>query len=357
MTDKGIKEQCGMTFWNYLTDVAITFVQHPMTGDWLQVSKDYPGCMHGMHMRLRLLYPCIDLQNTIILVYCKLILITSILYTDELQRHHQYYDKVRELIEDMYNESGNKNVTLVCFSLGCPISYYLLTKYSGVDSTWKNKYINHYITIAGAWDGGVVGLDALISGRSQVVSLLMQLLNISPNDTAKFVRTIVGNMQSVYTLIPKGSVWGDEKLIEFNDKAYSAIEYKDMFRDLALGEYFLKHVAVEDLYGDFETAPEVPTLCMYSTGIDTPRNYTYKVNTDELYRVLNDSSLIEVGYGDGDGIVNIENAVTCLKWHDQAAPFESRICRGMKHGDGCGQEMFTWIEEIVLYRTNNRPRP
>lgn len=272
--------------------------------------------------------------------------------TDELDRLHGYYHAVQALIEKMYQDSDEKKVTLVCLSLGCPTSYYFLTNYRGATSEWKNRYIHTYITINGAWDGGVLALEALISGGITQGSLMAHLPKfdgLPADQSEKIFASILASFQSLYTLIPKASVWGDETLIEFNDRAYNAKQYHEMFEALNKEEHFMKFDAVKDLYNDYNTAPEVPTLCMYSTGVITPKKYRYHVPTNEFDRVFRNNSLVEIScYGDGDGTVNVENARTCHKWEKvQSADFEVKTCTGVPHGHGCGEYMLTWVEDVV----------
>ena len=53
-------------------------------------------------------------------------------YTDELEKRG-YFDKLKSLIEDMYNSNGQTKVTLVVHSMGGPVSLHFLTGFNRVN--------------------------------------------------------------------------------------------------------------------------------------------------------------------------------------------------------------------------------
>ena len=90
------------------------------------------------------------------------------------------YARVQSLIERMYKDGGNAKVTIVAHSLGGPVSLYFLNNV--VNQQWKDTYINAFIPIAGAWSGGNVALEAVISGyqHSNLFSLMAEFCRYSP---------------------------------------------------------------------------------------------------------------------------------------------------------------------------------
>ncbi|KAL9958911.1 hypothetical protein ACROYT_G035986 [Oculina patagonica] len=58
----------------------------------------------------------------------------------------EYLAKLKELIEDTYSANGNKKITLMSHSLGCPYSLVFLNKQN---KDWKDKYILQWITLSG----------------------------------------------------------------------------------------------------------------------------------------------------------------------------------------------------------------
>ena len=91
----------------------------------------------------------------------------------ELQRRG-YYDDVKELIETMYRENGNKKVTVVAHSMGAAIMLHFLTQSGVVTQEWKDQFIGNFITLSAAWAGGNEDVQAAISG--------LGLINERPDD-------------------------------------------------------------------------------------------------------------------------------------------------------------------------------
>ena len=58
----------------------------------------------------------------------------------------EYFVKLKKLIEDTYSANGNKKITLMSHSLGCPYSLVFLNKQT---QDWKDKYILQWITLSG----------------------------------------------------------------------------------------------------------------------------------------------------------------------------------------------------------------
>ena len=57
-----------------------------------------------------------------------------------------YFAKLKKLVEDTYSANGNKKITLMSHSLGCPYSLVFLNKQT---KDWKDKYILQWITLSG----------------------------------------------------------------------------------------------------------------------------------------------------------------------------------------------------------------
>ena len=57
-----------------------------------------------------------------------------------------YFTKLKNLIEDTYTANGNRKITLMSHSLGCPYTLVFLNKQT---KDWKDKYIFQWITLSG----------------------------------------------------------------------------------------------------------------------------------------------------------------------------------------------------------------
>ena len=58
----------------------------------------------------------------------------------------EYFSKLKTLIEDTYSANGNKKITLMSHSLGCPYTLVFLNKQT---QDWKDRYILQWITLSG----------------------------------------------------------------------------------------------------------------------------------------------------------------------------------------------------------------
>ena len=58
----------------------------------------------------------------------------------------EYFSKLKTLIEDTYSANGNKKITLLSHSLGCPYTLVFLNKQT---QDWKDRYILQWITLSG----------------------------------------------------------------------------------------------------------------------------------------------------------------------------------------------------------------
>lgn len=59
----------------------------------------------------------------------------------------EYFGKLKKLIEETYLANGNKKITLMSHSLGCPYTLVFLNKQT---QDWKDKYILQWIALAGS---------------------------------------------------------------------------------------------------------------------------------------------------------------------------------------------------------------
>jgi len=57
-----------------------------------------------------------------------------------------YFAKLKKLVEDTYSANGNKKITLISHSLGCPYTLVFLNKQT---KDWKDMYIFQWITLSG----------------------------------------------------------------------------------------------------------------------------------------------------------------------------------------------------------------
>ena len=257
------------------------------------------------------------------------------LSTDELERRG-YFDNLKRLVEFMYRDNGNQKVTLVVHSMGGLVSLHFLTGYSGIDQAWKDTYINAYVTLSGAWSGGVAALGSVISGKQfGDFNALNELL-------AQFLVPITQTIPSIPWLLPRASVFGDRVLVETLDASerdYTAADYQQLFNLIGYDNgYQIHQNLIQTITPDYP-APNVPTYCYYGVDVPTPERYIYdQVGGQPMFVVE----------GEGDGTVNLVSSEVCLRWRSMPYRFESRQFSGVNHFNIVrDQEVLKDIAEIV----------
>ena len=261
--------------------------------------------------------------------------------TDELQKR-DYFAEFKKLVEKMYKDN-NRRVTIVCFSMGCPVSHHFLTR-TGLTQAWKDQYIHGYVTVVGGWAGGVVALQALISG----VGGKGQSWPYNVPAVSKLLTNIGRSMESLFWLMPRPPIWGQETIVSTPNHKYSAHDYEKLFHDLPgdkFGNAYKKFQQAISLGADFP-APNVSTYCIYSRGNerDTPERLEYSKDFENEDPTGEAPNII---LGWGDRTVNEKNAKICLQWKDMPQGFQSRECKGFSHRQGCGDATVHIVEKFA----------
>lgn len=79
-------------------------------------------------------------------------------YTDEME---SYLTDLRQLIEDMYNQNGQKSTVIVAHSLG---NLHILRLLNSMSQAWKDKYVRSFISVSAPYAGAMVALESILSG-------------------------------------------------------------------------------------------------------------------------------------------------------------------------------------------------
>ena len=263
--------------------------------------------------------------------------------TDEIEKSSDFFQRTKNLIENMYKANENRSVTVICFSMGCPVSHHLLTR-TGLTQKWKDKHIHAYVTVVGAWAGGVqtiqavssgVGADVFLGKLGNWTSPIKKVLNTYLSD-------LEGSFEGLYWLMPRSPIWKDEVLVSTPTGDYTAKQYEHMFKDFGKGfEHSYEKFTTAISTGPDFPAPNVQTYCFYSLGVDTPKHLEYK-----KAEIKGQTPIITMG--DGDGLVNARNAEVCLQWKNMKNhKFVSYVCHGFPHIKICGTQVYPYIGDIL----------
>ena len=219
---------------------------------------------------------------------------------DALQQQG-YYEMLQKLVEETQQTNNGSKVTLVAHSVGAPVTLYFLNHF--VTQDWKDKHINAFVPLSGAWAGGNDGLALFVSEISVLNNLYLRYFTSSYRTTS-----------SGAWLLPNSYAWGNEALILTPNKNYSANDFNEMFSDIGREEDYERFSLALSLNADYPP-PNVPVFCYYGVNFSTPQSFTYGSGFP--------NDFIGTTHGDGDGVIHHVTSEICLGWARQKAPFES----------------------------------
>ena len=237
---------------------------------------------------------------------------------------------MKELIETMYRENGNKKVTVVAHSMGAAILLHLFTQSGVVTQSWKDQYIGNFFTLSGAWGGGNEDLQAVLSGLGLVSNNLDDIFGFFSfvRDTIRdSLKPILQSFQSTAFLLPRPSVWGNTVLVTTPTRSYTANDYQQLFNDAGFTDGYSMYQVIENVNKDFHS-PNVPTHCFYGVDVDTPWSFNY----GKSFPSGADEDP-DVTMGNGDGSVALPSSEVCLRWNNNNGghSFRSRVFSGVDH--------------------------
>lgn len=248
----------------------------------------------------------------------------------------EYLANVEKLIEDMYRLNGDRKVILVCHSMGCLYSYYLLRQHP---QAWKDQYIQSWITIGAPFGGAVKALEAVASGINFHTELFRE----------SGLRSLEKTFSSMSLLLPSATVFSNASILSLGGKNYTSDDYEEIFELINDTAGFRMWQQSSQMITDYEH-PGVEVHCLRGANKPTPERLSYP--TLESFPA---SPLIH--YGNGDGTVNQASSDVCLAWDNNGKhDFSAQKFAGVKHTDLVRHaDVVYHVTEHVLH-TNMRSR-
>ena len=224
-----------------------------------------------------------------------------------------YFRQLSHLIEETYTKNTNTRVTLICHSLGCPTILYFLN--SQVSADWKKQYINHLVTLAGAWAGSILTISSLISGSNFMIPTIDPLSLRGPERT----------MASNYFLLPSQEVFQQNTtVVKVGGLAYTLSTLDQLFILLNIPNVLPIWNQVKHLNRGY-SHPGVPVYCVYGNSIATGNSLIYSESGFP-------DKAPTLATGPGDGSVNLVSLEVCLKWRNSPVGFQHLVIDG-KQGE------------------------
>jgi lecithin-cholesterol acyltransferase len=184
-----------------------------------------------------------------------------------------YYLQLKQLIEDIYTQTGNQKVTMYGISAGCMAIHNFLT--TQVTQEWKDKYMKKIILHGPSFGGAGDALRVIWDNK---VSFLPKVYNTeSFRKMIVTIPTLHGHMPNAHT---------NEKLVYVigpDGKEYYA---KDL-PQLMIDQGKIKDEAKELFESSFPyierdiLPPGVPTYILFNSVLETPLGYNFKDGWDK----------------------------------------------------------------------------
>lgn len=205
-----------------------------------------------------------------------------------------YFVNLQKLVEDTYTKNNNTKVVVVAHSMGNPVFLYFLNRQQ---QSWKDKFIQSFVTLSGVWGGALKPLRLMSSGDNLGVIIV----------NTHAIRPQQRSMPSTAFLMPDIHFWKpSEVLVVTPEKNYTVADYKQFFTDMNFTDGYSMRMDTENLVRDL-IPPEVPVHCIHGSGVATPEAFVFgKGQFPDTYPSQVD--------GDGDGTVNIRSLLGCLRW-------------------------------------------
>jgi len=86
--------------------------------------------------------------------------------------YDEFYRNFKALIEETYAMNNNTRVVLLGHSMGNPTALYFLNHQA---QSWKDKFIQSFVSLAGVWGGSVKTLRLFASGKITVFNQELHL--------------------------------------------------------------------------------------------------------------------------------------------------------------------------------------
>ncbi|KAA0035043.1 hypothetical protein IC582_005482 [Cucumis melo] len=197
----------------------------------------------------------------------------------------KFLKDLKELVEKASNSNEGKSVILVTHSLGGLFALQFLNRNT---PSWRRHFIKHLVTLSTPWGGSVEGMRTFASGNTLGVPLVNPLR----------VRTEQRSSESNLWLLPNPTIYKHNKPIVITQYSnYTVEEIPRFLKDIGFEEGVYPYESrILPLIEHYE-APGVDLTCVIGGGVKTPDTLLYgEKGFDEQP---------EMGYGDGDGTVNM----------------------------------------------------
>ncbi|XP_021572062.1 phosphatidylcholine-sterol acyltransferase isoform X1 [Carlito syrichta] len=226
-------------------------------------------------------------------------------------QQEEYYRKLAGLVEEMHAAYG-KPVFLIGHSLGClHLLYFLLRQ----PQSWKDRFIDGFISLGAPWGGSIKPMLVLASGDNQGIPIMS---SIKLREEQRITTTSPW-------MFPSQMAWPEDHVfISTPNFNYTGRDFQRFFVDLRFEEGWYMWLQTRDLLSGLP-APGVEVYCLYGVGQPTPSTYIY----DHGFPYTDPVGVL---YEDGDDTVATRSTELCGLWRErQPQPVHLLPLHGTQH--------------------------
>lgn len=226
------------------------------------------------------------------------------------------FQKLKALIEKMYNTNSNEAVILVSHSEGSAILRHFLANCADIDQAWKDKHIKAWVSASGAFAGAPAAFHSLVSCGYSILSSLAGSFGSFFDSIGELLHSTLMYFAGIYWMLPNAAVYPADYPLATVGARGVQINVNNMTEGFRLtwdgvmldpAEYILNAISAEF------TAPKVELYVYYGTGQDTLRNVSYTSTAAEWWGCAAKESMT-AGDVDGDGTVPTTSLEAPKKW-------------------------------------------
>ncbi|XP_023340781.1 group XV phospholipase A2 [Eurytemora carolleeae] len=222
----------------------------------------------------------------------------------------EYFNELKNLIEDTSRRNNNKPVSIVSHSMGGLFGLHFL---QSQDKDWLDRYISRFIPMNCPWIGATLQLITYASGYNMDISVISPLV----------IREEQRSYETGVYLLPNPHKWEnlDQVLVHTPHRNYTVRNYPTFFNDIG---YPQGQAMMDDVVNITRLEhPGVKTTCIYSVGVPTPVGLEYSDG-------FPDTQPTRIK-GDGDGSVTVNSLAYCSRFLNNPGD-RSMVFRGLDHG-------------------------
>lgn len=226
-----------------------------------------------------------------------------------------YYNRLKQLIEESYILNGNTSITLVTHSYGGLIALYFISLQT---KQWKKKYLKQWFPLAAPFGGSMEMVRMYALGDFEGVPSFLFNKDLQIHGQ----RSSTGNL----FLLPTQEFWPKDKIIATTQhRTYNIGDLDEFLRDVGFPEGAVMRKNIISHGQLVSKAPGIKTFCLFGE-VDNSTT-SQLIFGDDFPKATK-----ETKKGPGDGTVNLGSLDVCKRFsNEQKEPVYLESLKGTTH--------------------------